>query len=321
MRYECLGVAGQSTAPNENVAATVRESLNPVFAIVSSNMNAKASYSVPSNPRSATPSVSRASLINIMAAVMLAVAISGCITTPPPSESFPVAAEPKVVLQPGDVLQVKFLYWPELNEEKQSIRPDGMISLQLVGDVQAQGRTPDELRTNLLDIYQDKLIEPEISVVVNALDSHRVYVSGEVPNPGLVMINGRLTALEAIMQAGGFLKESAKKRTVVVVRQRDGRQFSTTLDLRKALEEPESDPFLLEPYDIVFVPPTNIDQVDQWVEQYVNKIVPRSVHWGFTYDLNQPDYSNGNVATQLLTNAAQNSRNALPRLGDFQSTK
>lgn len=247
--------------------------------------------------------------------------MSGCITTPPPSESFPVAAEPKVVLQPGDVLQVKFLYWPELNEEKQSIRPDGKISLQLVGDVQAQGRTPDELRSDLLGLYEDKLIEPEISVVVNSLDSHRVYVTGEVQNPGLVMINGRLTALEAIMQSGGFLKESAKKRTVVVVRQREGQQFATTLDLRKALEEPESEPFLLEPYDMVFVPPTNIDQVDQFVEQYVNRIIPRSVHWGFQYDLNEPSYSNNNFGSQLLSTATQINQGAVQRMGAIQSTR
>jgi protein involved in polysaccharide export with SLBB domain len=248
-------------------------------------------------------------------------ALSGCVTTPPPSESFPVAAEPKVVLQPGDVLQVKFLYWPELNEEKQSIRPDGKISLQLVGDVQAQGRTPDELRTDLLSMYQDKLIEPEISVVVNSLDSHRVYVTGEVQNPGLVMINGRLTALEAVMQAGGFLKESAKRATVVVVRQREGKQFSTTLDLRKALEEPETEPFLLEPYDIVFVPRTNIDQVDQWVDQYINKLVPRNVHWSFTYDLNQQDVSGSNAASNLLSGALQANQSAIQRMGALQSTK
>lgn len=305
---------------NDNATVRDRERLNPLFALVSDIKNSR-SLGVPLYPRNVFPLVPRAFLIALVAVVIMAGTISGCVTTPPPSESFPAAAEPKVVLEPGDVLQVKFLYWPELNEEKQSIRPDGKISLQLVGDVQAQGKTPDELRSDLLNVYQDKLIEPEISVVVNALDSHRVYVSGEVQNPGLVMINGRLTALEAIMQAGGFLKESAKKRTVVVVRQRDGKQFSTTLDLRKALEETESDPFLLEPYDIVFVPPTNIDQVDQFVEQYVNKIVPRSVHWGFTYDLNQPNYSNGNVATQLLSTAMQSNRNALPRLGDLQSTK
>lgn len=243
-------------------------------------------------------------------------------TTPPPSDTFPVASDPKVVLQPGDVLQVKFLYWPELNEEKQSIRPDGKISLQLIGDVQAEGKTPDELRNDLLTLYQDKLIEPEIAVVVNSLDSHRVYVGGEVLQPGLVMINGRLTVLEAIMKCGGFRKQSAKMSSVVVIRQRDGKQFAQSLDLRQAIEDPQSEPFYLEPYDVVFVPRTAIDQLDQWVDQYINQIVPRSVHFGFQYDLNPPDYSDGNgIASQVLSNATQFNRTTLPRLGDLQSTK
>lgn len=321
MHEECPGVVGSPAAADTNGVSMVRETLNPLFALATIYMNLNLSPRVLPAPRNTLLRVSRASLPKLMAAALFIGTLPGCITTPPSSESFPAAAEPKVVLQPGDVLQVKFLYWPELNEDKQSIRPDGKISLQLVGDVQAQGLTPDELRAQLLELYHDKLKEPEIAVVVNSLDSHRVYVTGEVQNPGLVMINGRLTALEAVMQAGGFAKESAKRKTVVVVRQREGKQFATTLDLRKALEEPESEPFLLEPYDIVFVPRTNIDQVDQWVEQYVNKIIPRSVHWGFTYDLNPPDYSNGNNAVQLLSNAAQFNRNALPRLGDLQSTK
>jgi len=216
------------------------------------------------------------------------------------------SATPKVTLKPGDVLQVKFLYWPELNEEKQSIRPDGKISLQLVGDVQAQGRTPDELRTDLLTLYKDKLIDPEISVVVGSLDSNRVYVAGEVIAPGMLMINGRLTALEAIMQAGGPKKDSGKMNSVVVIRQRDGKQYGTTLDLRNALESADSDPFLLEPYDVVFVPQTNIDKVDQFVEQYVNRIVPRALHYNFTQEVNQRSSASndGALASQFLNNAA-----------------
>lgn len=241
---------------------------------------------------------------SVALAAMAACSLS-CTTTPPPTESFPMASlTPKVTLQPGDVLQVKFLYWPELNEEKQSIRPDGKISLQLVGDVQAQGRTPDELRTDLLALYKDKLIDPEISVVVGSLDSNRVYVAGEVLAPGLLIINGRLTALEAIMQAGGPKKDSGKMNSVVVIRQRDGKQYGTTLDLRNALESADSDPFVLEPYDIVFVPQTNIDKVDQFVEQYVNRIVPRSLHYSFTHEVNPASSSNDNpLASQMLNNA------------------
>lgn len=243
-------------------------------------------------------------------AAVAAIAVCGisCTTTPPSTETFPMAsATPKVTLQPGDVLQVKFLYWPELNEEKQSIRPDGKISLQLVGDVQAQGRTPDELRTDLLALYKDKLIEPEISVVVGSLDSNRVYVAGEVNSPGLLMINGRLTALEAIMQAGGPKKESGKMNSVVVIRQRDGKQYGTTLDLRDALQSADSDPFVLEPYDVVFVPQTNIDKVDQFVEQYVNRIVPRSLHYSFTHEVNQQSTSNNNALASQLLNSAMTS--------------
>lgn len=225
----------------------------------------------------------------------------GCASTPPVAQDFPPATEPKVTLQPGDVLQVKFLYWPELNEEQQAIRPDGKISLQLVGDVQAEGFAPDELRTHLLELYEDKLIDPEISVVVNALDSHRVYVGGEVMTPGLVMIQGRLTALSAIMQVGGPRKASAKMNSVVVIRQSGGRQFGTTIDLRSALEDPESEPFLLAPGDVVYVPRTTIDRVDQWVDQYINQIVPRNLHFNFTYDVNRDDSNNRNgLASELL---------------------
>ena len=210
-----------------------------------------------------------------------------------------------MVLKPGDVLQVKFLYWPELNEEYQSIRPDGKISLQLVGEVHAEGLEPAQLRQELLTLYQDKLIEPEISVVVRSLDSHRVYVGGEVLSPGLVPIQGQLTALEAIMQAGGPRKQSAKMDSVVIVRQQDGRQYATTIDLRASLESPESTAFELGPRDIVYVPRTAIDRVDQWVDQYINQVIPRSVHTNFTFtkelDSDEGD-SSGERAAELLTN-------------------
>ncbi|GMW01885.1 MAG: hypothetical protein AMXMBFR84_30210 [Candidatus Hydrogenedentota bacterium] len=209
--------------------------------------------------------------------------VLGCVTTPEPTASFPVAEDPKVLLKPGDVLEVKFLYWPELNENSQAIRPDGKISLQLVGDVIAEGMEPEELRQSLLTQYEDKLREPEISVVVRSLDSHRVYVGGEVYSPGLVPIQGRLTALEAVMQAGGPRKDSARLSTVVIIRQSGNQQYATTIDMREMLESPETANFELAPRDIVYVPRTNIDKVDQWVEQYINKIIPRNLHFQYTF--------------------------------------
>jgi len=221
-----------------------------------------------------------------LAALVLAIALplSGCASNGPeePSPDWPEPAEPVLLLQPGDNLQIKFAYWPELDEE-QLIRPDGMIALQLIGEVKAQGSSPDQLREELLARYASKLKNPEIAVIVRSFDSRRVYVGGEVRTPGVVPLQGRMTAMQAIMAAGGFLKPSAKLAQVLVVRRRDDKQYAKLIDLRAPLETNQSQPFYLEPFDVVCIPPKNIDKVDQWVEQYVNRVIPRNVSFFFGY--------------------------------------
>lgn len=225
----------------------------------------------------------------------------GCASTPPKYGGLAAAQSKDLHLQVGDVLDVKFTYWPELDEQ-QAIRPDGLLSLPLVGEVEAEGLTPSQFHARLLDLYKDKITDPEINVVVRSLESHRIYVGGEVKTPGMLPITGRMTALQAIMQAGGFLKESARMSTVVVVRQDENEQHAMTIDLAKALESADSEPFYLQPNDMVFVPRTAIDRVDQWVEQYVNKIVPKNLHYSFSdvlRDSSSSTKSSSTVQTQL----------------------
>ena len=233
-------------------------------------------------------------LLGIIAIVSWFILV-GC-ATPPRYENaaIPAAAEMKpgnetepgevqVILQPYDVIRVRFLYWPELDDE-QTIRPDGKISLLMVGDVKAQGLTLEQLQQQLMALYKEKINDPDINVVVTTLASNRVYVGGEVATPGLILIESKLTALGAIMQAGGFLEDSAKKASVVVVRQREGKQYACTIDLRKTLEHPETDSFALEPYDVVYVPRTKIARVDQFVQQYLSDIVPRWISTGYNWN-------------------------------------
>lgn len=236
-----------------------------------------------------------------IAALAVIPMVTGCTTTPPENPAtWPEARPAQVVLQPGDELRIVYPYWPEL-ETEQVIRPDGKLSLQLVGEVMAGGKSPAELRDDLIGLYADKLKDPEVTVIVNEYTSHRVYVGGEVQRPGVMPIQGRLTALEAVMQAGGPLKATGKLDSVVVVRVRDGQRHARTVDLAHAIENPESEPFLLEPFDVVFVPRTNIDRVNQWVDQYINKIIPNSVIWNLTYDLRDRDFDtqNDNTTFQL----------------------
>jgi len=227
--------------------------------------------------------------------------LGGCATGSPNPIGPADCPDAEVVLQPGDVLGVKFPYCPELNEE-QAIRPDGKIALQLVGEVEAAQRTPEQLRTELLTLYESKLKNPELTVIVSAFRGRRVYVGGEVSKPGVVMMEGRLTVLGAIMEAGGFLKQSARMSNVIVVRERDGKQHATSVNLNKALQRRESGPFYLEPYDIVYVPRTRIDRVDQWVDQHINQIVPQNVIFTFDKSLDSQETQTGRtVQFQLPT--------------------
>lgn len=230
---------------------------------------------------------------------VLTLAMTGCQTVPPENPAnWPAYEEPRVELQPGDQLRILYTYWPELNEE-QIIRPDGKLALQLVGDVQAAGYTPEELRDHLIQLYADKLKEPEIVVAVENFAGQRVYVGGEVHTPGVLPITGRLTVLEAIMQAGGPVKESAKLSTVVLVRVRGSERYARSVNVAKAISDPTSEPVYLEPYDVVFVPRTAIDQVNQFVDQYIDEIIPRSVIWNLTYDLNEQDFDTDSNSFQI----------------------
>ncbi len=190
--------------------------------------------------------------------------------------------KPAFLLQPGDTLDVMFRYWPELNDT-QVVRPDGKISLQLIPEVQAAGLTPDELSQSLHKLYENRIKGPDITVIVRGFAEQKVYVGGEVKSPGMIELKGRMTALEAVMAAGGHLKESAELSNVVILRHKDGKRYAATVNLNDQIEKKQSDLVLLEPRDIVFVPRTLIDQLNQYVDQYINKMIPNTAlqySWG-----------------------------------------
>lgn len=211
-------------------------------------------------------------------------ALAGCVTTPPSDTAeWPEPPDPKLVLQAGDELQITFLYWSELDSE-QRVRIDGKISLQLIGELEVVGMTPGQLRAQLIEMYDPHLKDPEINVVASTLGTRRVFVGGEVLNPGVVLMGSRnITVIEAIMQAGGPNKRSAKMANVVVVRQHEGKQYARSVNLRDMVENATSQPFHLAPFDVVYVPRTNIDKLGQWVDQYINAIVPRNFYANYTW--------------------------------------
>lgn len=233
----------------------------------------------------------------IGAGIYLSLAITGCQTTRPAADAGPTSANavdleprpepvPLLTLGPGDVLDFKFFNTPELNDN-QTVRPDGKVTLQLVGEVAVQGKTPEELRAELIKLYTPSLKNPEVVVIIRSLNERRVYIGGEVNKPGILPMPSRLTALEAILEAGGFKMETAKLQSVVVIRQREGKYRGTVIDLSGTLNGEEGLPLYLQPRDIVYVPETAIVKVDRWVDQYIYKLLPRNLSIGLTWDVQQ----------------------------------
>lgn len=215
-------------------------------------------------------------------AALLAVGCASRSTVRPLAETkdFPMVDD-KAALQlgPGDQIEIKFRYWPDL-DDIQTVRPDGKITLQMVDEVEAAGRTPLELDTALTDMYKDKLTDPVISVIVRSVASRRVFIGGEVLVPGEKPLTGTTSALEAIMAAGGFDKRTAAMKNVVIIRTIKNKSYATLLDLSKSLYTPEATPFYLAPQDIVYVSPTKIDDLNVWVDKYINQTIPGGLNYG-----------------------------------------
>jgi protein involved in polysaccharide export with SLBB domain len=206
-----------------------------------------------------------------------AVLLVGCesnISYPPPSETTDEARS-DLSLAAGDTVEVKFYYTPELNEV-QTVRPDGKIALQLVGEVPAEGLSPAALRSKLLQLYEPHLEKPEITVLVRSFYNRHIFVSGQVMRPGIIEMPGRMTVLDAIVQAGGFDMRQAEPRSVVVIRHAQEQRYGYAINLSPALDGDQSAPFYLKPQDIVYVPRTQIVKVGQWIDQHINRIIPQT---------------------------------------------
>ena len=122
-----------------------------------------------------------------------------------PVISFAQIIETETRFSSGDVIEIRYFYTPELNVV-QTIRPDGNIFLQLIGEVNAKGKTPLELKGEIQKLYRPYMQEVDIAVIVQSLSERYIYVGGQVFEPGVILMERQrsFTALEALMKAGGI---------------------------------------------------------------------------------------------------------------------
>ena len=186
-------------------------------------------------------------------ALTFGIALAGCQTQP----AMAPAAEQHsdLTLREGDVVKISFPGAPDLTPaEPLQIRRDGKITLPLVGEVTAAGRTPAELQGDLIALFAKQLVSKEVIVTVIS-SSFAVFVDGDVVHPGKVTTDHPITLLEAIMEAGGFDYAKADTARVLVIRRPRGADDYTyyTVDLSLALSGRQSDAFYLAPGDVIHV--------------------------------------------------------------------
>ena len=167
--------------------------------------------------------------------------------TPPASTNLPPES---VILREGDTVRITFPESANLNTVQQ-IRRDGKISLYLVGEFKAAGFTLSGLQKELLKLYEPQLVSKEINVTLES-SAFFVFVTGAVARPGRLSFDRPLTALQAVIDAG-VEHSKANLKDVVVIRRQGGREERYHLNLRLELKGHGSEPFWLQPSDIVFV--------------------------------------------------------------------
>lgn len=201
----------------------------------------------------------------------------------PPAQA--ARALPPYRVQIGDVLDIKLRLNPELDETV-TVRPDGMISTAMLEDVLVYDKTVSEINETLRDLYGEELRDPQVSTIVRSFAPTRVYVMGEVSNPGeFIVVGPPLTLTQAIARAGGTLN-SAHGEKVLILRRGSGEKSDMYVaDYQGATQggDPMKD-VRLSPYDVVFVPKSGAALTYKAYQQYIQQYIGPTVGASYQID-------------------------------------
>jgi polysaccharide biosynthesis/export protein len=165
----------------------------------------------------------------------------------------PATTDPAYVIGPEDVIDINVWKEPDMTRLV-PVRPDGKISLPLINDVQAAGSTPQQLAATVTEKLRKFLTEPQVTVIVTATNSQRVFVVGEVLRAGAFPLIPGMTVLQALASAGGFTTFADVKK-IHVMRLVNGKHTELPFNYREVLKGDNPDQNIkLEPGDTVVVP-------------------------------------------------------------------
>lgn len=161
--------------------------------------------------------------------------------------------DPLYIIGTEDVLNINV--WKEAEVSRSvPVRPDGKISLPLLNDVQAAGLTPQQLAASIRDGLKKFMSDPEVTVIVAAVNSRRVYIIGEVSHPGVIPLLSGMTVLQALASSGSFT-QFANIKGIYVLRSENGKQVKHPFNYKAVVKGQNAEQNLeLKPGDTIVVP-------------------------------------------------------------------
>jgi len=216
--------------------------------------------------------------------LLLTISVTGCFSSNPADiKAFMMPDKVDVttdtyILQPPDDIVVHCSNVPEIHLQTQQIRPDGKVSFEAIGEIDAAGKTPAQvaniLRGKVLELYQIEGNNP-IDVRIVGFRSKRIYVFGQVIAPGAQVYSGRDTVMSALALAGGPNILAWEQRIQVIRPSRDenvkAKIFEIDFDRMSAHGEASKD-VLLQEGDVIYVPPTILAAAAMKIEEFIRPI-------------------------------------------------
>jgi polysaccharide biosynthesis/export protein len=223
------------------------------------------------------------SLNRVSRVAPLLFALFGC--TAAPTLPLPPPAPPaslRYLVQPGDTLDVKFLYNPELDDQP-TVQPDGRISMLYAHNMRVGGLTTDQVRQAISDAYGHELLKPGVSVAIKGAVSWRIYVGGEVATPNEFTGTGPAPSLTQAISLAGGLKDSGDGSKIVLLRRTNGKPVGYLLKFERAAKgkRPAHD-VALASNDTLYVPKTGVANVYTAFNQYVRQFMPSNLSAGYS---------------------------------------
>jgi polysaccharide export outer membrane protein len=189
-----------------------------------------------------------------MARVPAAQAPQGAVAAAPTRAAAGGPVAPDYVIGADDVLSIMFWRDKDLSAPEVVVRPDGKVTLPLLNDVQAAGRTPEELGNAIRDAARKFVEDPNPTVIVKEIKSRRVFITGRIEKPGPYPLNGKTTILQLIAMAGG-LREYVDGKDISLMRTEKDKQTVYAFNYQDVVKKKYLHQNIeLKPGDVVVVP-------------------------------------------------------------------